>query len=99
MSTTGTTRKALLCQLEPSIERELKSVLTTPQIQMEADTCQDVKECVRKAKSNQPQVVFCSSAAILLRLRRSLAKVVPVIVVSRNPETKEWLDAIEAGAS
>lgn len=35
----------------------------------------------------------------LLRLLRAVRPSVPFVVVTRIPETKEWLDALEAGAT
>jgi DNA-binding NtrC family response regulator len=98
MIRTGTTPKiALLCHLEPSLENELKVALAHPSIHMETVPCQD--SVVVKYSADHAGVVFCPFSrdlnALLDATRDSR---IPVIVVTRNPETREWLDAMEAGA-
>jgi DNA-binding response OmpR family regulator len=47
----------------------------------------------------RPQIVFCSVAPkILQRALRRFPRL-PVVVVSRLPEVRSWLDALEAGAA
>ena len=66
-------------------------------------TTVSTSECISVAEKLQADVVFCSSdqreyRRLLDAIERSSLQV-PVVVVSRIPETSEWLDAIEAGAN
>ena len=86
---------ALLCHLEPSLEQELKTALAHPSIHMETvSQASGVPE-----SSGHAGIVFCPFSrdlnALLDATRDSR---IPVIVVTRTPETREWLDAMEAGA-
>lgn len=45
------------------------------------------------------QIVFCAADSGVLQQAMSQFPHVPVIVVSRLPETDDWLDALEAGAA
>jgi DNA-binding NtrC family response regulator len=60
-------------------------------------------ECISVAEREQADVVFCSAdpgeyRRLLDALKRR-GLPLPVVVVSRIPETSEWLDAMEAGAT
>jgi len=45
------------------------------------------------------QIVFCSSDSGVLQQAMSQFPNLPVVVVSRLPETDDWLNALEAGAA
>lgn len=45
------------------------------------------------------QIVFCAAQSGVLQQAMSQFPHVPVVVVSRLPETNDWLDALEAGAA
>ena len=45
------------------------------------------------------QIVFCAADSGVLQQAISQFPHVPVVVVSRLPETDDWLDALEAGAA
>ena len=83
--------KVLLFGLESSIADELKSVLEqlrqTVQIALPADTILEQSEA---------NVVF--TAGQNLASIREKRPELPVVVVSRLPEVREWLDALEHGA-
>lgn len=59
--------------------------------------------CASEIADLSPDVVFCGSARVsretALRAVAISRPWTPVIVASRQPETSEWLDALEAGAS
>jgi DNA-binding NtrC family response regulator len=59
----------------------------------------DVLACLERVKA---QLIFCGTESRqylgLLELLRERGLEVPVVVVSRLPETGDWLDAMEAGA-
>jgi DNA-binding NtrC family response regulator len=64
---------------------------------METVPCQDSGIVERSA--NHAGVVFCPfSRDLTALLDATRDSRIPVIVVTRNPETREWLDAMEAGA-
>src|SRR5271166_3520676 len=48
-------------------------------------------------------VVFCNgddeSGLVMLRAIRALRPELPVVIVTRQPDTGRWLDALEAGAA
>jgi DNA-binding response OmpR family regulator len=60
-------------------------------------------ECISVAEREKADVVFCSADPVgyrgLLDALKRGGLPVPVVVVSRIPETSEWLDALEAGAT
>lgn len=60
-------------------------------------------ECLSVAERMRADVVFCNSDRGkyrgLLDALRSRGLQLPVVVVSRIPETSEWLDALDAGAA
>jgi DNA-binding NtrC family response regulator len=98
MKRTGATPKiALLCHLEPSLEQELKAALAHPSIHMDTVPCQDTGFV--QSSANHAGVVFCPfSRDLATLLEATKDSRIPVIVVTRTPETREWLDAMEAGA-
>lgn len=60
-------------------------------------------ECVSFAVERHADVVFCNSDRGeyqgLLRAIQQSGLQLPMVVVSRIPETSEWLDALDAGAA
>jgi DNA-binding NtrC family response regulator len=60
-------------------------------------------EGVKAAVRSDTALVFCSADrqtyTLLLNLIKQEGLQLPVVVVSRHPQTDEWLDAIEAGAA
>ena len=88
---TTTTRKALLFGLDSSLAAALADVLRN---------CNCTPLGVEKEPERQRgDIVFCSPQAEVLRQALGLYRNTPVVVVSRLPETEDWLDALEAGAA
>jgi DNA-binding NtrC family response regulator len=60
-------------------------------------------ECLSVAENRHADMVFCSSDRGeyegVLRALEQRGISLPVVVVSRIPETSEWLDALDAGAA
>jgi DNA-binding NtrC family response regulator len=60
-------------------------------------------ECISVAEHKRADVVFCSAEPgeyrRLLDALKRCGISLPVVVVSRIPETSEWLDALDAGAT
>lgn len=91
-------RLALLCHLEPSLLSELRTALSNPDLDICVDICQENEDCSRKIREQDPDIIFCPLSAELATVLASLIREVPVIVVSRIPDTREWINAMEAGA-
>jgi|WetSurMetagenome_2_1015567.scaffolds.fasta_scaffold739720_2 DNA-binding NtrC family response regulator len=73
-----------LFELEPEIAGDLTTALSKLGTQL---------------VNERPQVIFCSvSPSILQKALKRFPKL-PVVVVSRLPEVRAWLDALEAGAA
>lgn len=88
-------RKVLLCGLDSSLAEELTAAITKSNPDAEIFSCpgpntDGCNPCV--------DVVFCTFSRTLPQLVGGTSTV-PVVVVSRNPEAREWIDAMEAGAS
>lgn len=91
----------ILHELEPTLATELCNVVAQPGRTIRSTT--STRECISIAQRGDADVVFCSSErrayqTLLDALDRGSLQV-PVVVVSRIPETSEWLDAIDAGAT
>jgi CheY-like chemotaxis protein len=56
--------------------------------------CKIAQEAIQGA-----QIVFCAAGSGSLQEALSQFPHVPVVVVSRLPDTDDWLDALEAGAA
>lgn len=92
-------RSALLCQLEPSLQAELKTALSNPELAVSTYTCDGIGECRQFTRTRYPDILFCPLSADLPAFIACCGDEVPVIVVSRVPDTREWIAAMEAGAS
>lgn len=91
-------RSALLCLLDPSLQAELRIALSNPELDVHTYICSDVSECCAQ-HSQSPDILFCPLSNDLRAFISSLQPDVSVIVVSRVPDTREWIAAMEAGAS
>lgn len=83
-------RKAILFHLEEKLEAELAASLT-------AASC-EVQRMAAVSPAISGDLVFCTTGPAF-HVAKALFPHLPVIVVSRLPETDEWLDALEAGAA
>lgn len=83
-------RKAILFHLEEKLEAELAASLA-------AASC-EVQRIATAAPAVSGDLVFCTTGPAF-HVAKALFPHLPVIVVSRLPETGEWLDALEAGAA
>ncbi len=85
-------RRVLLCGLDPTLETELRNALETDGVEVEVNSDAE-------AHPDTLDYIFCSFSSNLQQLLQSLQPPVPVVVVSRTPEAREWIEAMEAGAS
>jgi DNA-binding NtrC family response regulator len=95
-------RKVLLFQLEENLKQELEPVLTNAQLALDPEACSNLAECRNRIEEQRPYMVFSHFSPDLVELLHSLKEPVsrtPVIVVSRDPNAHEWIEAMEAGAA
>ncbi len=93
---------ALLYGLEEPLAAELHSALAASPLNIHPQSCSGLSECLSRIAPFDTTVIFSSFNASLISLIHAVSSEsppVPVVVVSRYPEIKEWLDALEAGAS
>lgn len=90
--------RILLFGLDPALAGELKSTLSDHEVVESGMAGSGAAQIAGAA----PDVVFCGSQR---QCREAALRAValsrpwtPVIVASRQPETSDWLDALEAGA-
>ncbi len=96
---TAVPRSALLCQLEPSLQAELKSALSNPDLDVSTYICSGIGECRQFTDTHAPDILFCPLSPELPDFVSWFHGCIPIIVVSRVPDTREWIAAMEAGAS
>jgi DNA-binding NtrC family response regulator len=88
-------RKVLLCGLDPSIAEELRAAIQSSDPEVEVQACAASPSDGSKYRFD---FIFCSFSGSLPECADGKCAV-PVVVVSRNPEAREWIEAMEAGAS
>jgi DNA-binding NtrC family response regulator len=54
---------------------------------------------LKAADSSAAEVIFCGPDVEVVSTLRAARPQAPIVVVSRHPEVKDWLDSIEAGAT
>jgi DNA-binding response OmpR family regulator len=87
--------RAILCGLEPDVAQELRAALGMQDVT--AQLCTDVDQALSMSRDGTADVLFCPFSLQLMTLLKAIA--VPVVIVSRQPEVNQWLDALEAGAA
>ena len=83
-------RKVILFHLDEKLETELAAALKA--------ACCEVHRFAAASSAASGDLVFCTTGPAF-HTAKTLFPQLPVIVVSRLPETEEWLDALEAGAA
>lgn len=93
----------MLFALENTLADELAGALSFESRAFRLAPFEPTAEGVKAAVRSDTALVFCSADrqtyTLLLNLIKQEGLDLPVVVVSRHPETDEWLDAIEAGAA
>ena len=93
----------MLFALDNTLADELAGALTFESRAFHLAPLEPTAEGMKAAVRSDTALVFCSADretyTLLLNLIKQEGLQLPVVVVSRHPETDEWLDAIEAGAA
>ncbi len=92
----------LLYAIEEPLAKELSSALAGLRLPAPPESFKDLDGCLRRLDNSGAGLVFSSFSRDFLALLAATSsgpRKVPVVVVSRCPEVKEWLDAMEAGAA
>jgi DNA-binding NtrC family response regulator len=93
----------MLFALDHSLATELAGALSFERRAFHLAPFEPTAEGVKAAVGSDTALVFCSADrqtyTLLLNLIKQEGLELPVVVVSRHPQTDEWLDAIEAGAA
>jgi DNA-binding NtrC family response regulator len=93
----------MLFALDSALAAELAGALSFESRAFRLAPFEPTAEGVKAAVRSDAALVFCSADrqtyTLLLNLIKQEGLELPVVVVSRHPETDEWLDAIEAGAA
>ncbi len=95
------TQNFILHGLDGALAAELSRALSKPGRALH--WTRSARECLSVAAQRHADVVFCNSERgeyrdLLCELKQSGLQL-PMVVVSRIPETSEWLDALDAGAA
>lgn len=92
---------ALLYGMDQPMASELGKALNHDMLKVHAQFCEDLSRLLIFLRKDTTDVVFCAAEESddLLAAVRQHRPGLPVIVVSRHPAEKEWLDAMDAGAS
>lgn len=94
--------RLLLCGLDDALTLELRRVLaggfdalSLPDMPADADSC------LRLLQESGARAVLVSDTLPVIRNLMNAATLadLPVIVITRTPDTRSWLDAMEAGAA
>ena len=96
-------KQAALVGIEPALADELTSQLRQHYTSLRIFLFNSAADCFARFRPESLDFVFCASAGntyqdVLDETLRA-SREIPVFVVSRHPETSEWLDALEAGAA
>jgi len=91
----------ILHGLDAALAKQLGDAMAQPGRKLHSTV--STSECISVAEILRADVVFCNSDRReyqrLLDAIEHRSLQLPVVVVSRIPETTEWLDAIDAGAT
>ena len=94
-STVSSAPRAILFGLDPAIEAELSASLRDASYVVSRSA---TLPGARKRASGEGGIVFCPRGAAFSAAKTAFPHL-PVVIVSRLPDTREWLDALESGAS
>jgi DNA-binding NtrC family response regulator len=95
--------RILVVGLDRALGEELRCALAGLGHPVVVEPFRSAADALAVLERAEAELVFCGTESRqylgLLGLLRELRQEVPVVVVSRLPETGDWLDAIEAGAA
>ncbi len=91
----------LIYNLDPQLTTELERSLAGGSVSVLFEL--DTRRCADHLQEFSADLIFCASDAETFTSAKGAVSIAgrqaSIVVVSRNPEVTEWLDAIEAGAS
>ena len=95
------TQNFIFHELDETLATQLSHAVSQPGRAVHAT--RSTSECIAVVEQRCADVVFCSAdrreyERLLVALKQRGLQL-PVVVVSRIPETSEWLDALDAGAT
>jgi DNA-binding NtrC family response regulator len=101
MNRTGTAAmNVLLYQFGDHLADQLGEALVQHSPVVNADRCDDISQCLTHLENSKADLIFCGHAQGLTSLLTAISDHrVPVVMVSQQPEVREWLDAMDAGAA
>ncbi len=93
--------RLLLMGLDSSTAKALEQALPGRSTALTRNVPSDAASFMAILRESQPDVLFCPARHRHLPeiLERASAQRLPVVVVTRNPDAREWIDAMDAGAS
>lgn len=93
--------RLLLMGLDQMIAHSLQQALPHHSTTFSSLIPTDAASFLAILKQSQPDVLFCPARHRHLKeiLERASAQRLPVVVVTRDPDPREWIDAMDAGAA
>lgn len=87
--------------LDPAIARDLEAVLPRKSTAVTRSVPTNLLAFLRVLQESRPDVLFCPARHRHLNeiLERASAERLPVVVVTRDPDAREWIEAMDAGAT
>jgi two-component system response regulator FlrC len=93
--------RLLLLGLDASTSECLEAALPGEATALTRKIPTDVRSFLAMVKEWRPDVLFCPAGHRHLKeiLARASAERLPVVVVTRHPDAREWIEAMDAGAA
>lgn len=95
-SITGFAPRAILFGLDPAVEADLAASLREASFVVTRSTASPAAPGPGQGRDGG--IVFCPRGAAFAAAKVAFPKL-PVVIVSRLPDTREWLEALELGAA
>ncbi len=95
-SITSSSPRAILFGLDPAVEAELAACLRGASYVVSRIVSQSGERSA--AQGRDGGIVFCPRGAAFSAAKIAFPNL-PVVIVSRLPDTREWLEALELGAA
>jgi len=103
LTTESQVTKSVIFGLDAELADELRTALFAQNQAVLAIPSATIGQCLDLARGMGAEVLFCPSNPLcyrpLLRAVRMHSPDLPVVVVSRQPNAPQWVDAMESGAA